>query len=95
MFGLGTIRERLRELDVDVEKLKVTVRELKAQRRQLLAEWLDTYEKFDALYRRTAKRQRDQARKLEQSREDRPGDTNGDPLGVRVNPLALDLLRRR
>lgn len=93
MFGIGTIRGRLGDTELKLEKLTVAVRELKAQRRDLLAEWLNMYEKFDNLYRRSAKRQRDADHKAQQSRQDAPGATNDD--GPRVNPLAIALLTGR
>jgi hypothetical protein len=69
------------------------VRELRAQRRDLITEWEATFEKFNALWARLAKRLKDYER--QKSPQDGAGGTNGPPGGVELNPLALELLRRR
>lgn len=93
MFGLQKQKERIDSLEVEVTKLQAKVRELRAQRRDLVTEWEATFEKFNALWARLAKRLKQYEDGPRKSREDGPGGTIDQ--GVRVNPLAVELLRRR
>lgn len=93
MFGIQKQRERIDTLELEVTKLQAKVRELRAQRRDLLTEWEATFEKFNALWARLAKRLKQHDPKPYESSQDAPGATNDD--GPRVNPLAIALLTGR
>lgn len=93
MFGIEKQAKRIDSLELEVAKLQTKVRELRAQRRDLITEWEATFEKFNALWARLAKRLK--AYEPQGSPHNGPGATNEDPGGVQVNPLAVELLRRR